>query len=76
MNYGGQSGIMTLPRLENAVLPDSKFLQYCLDPDKDPDKACAFKNALGYDKTNYAELIENIKSNLPYFEAKEKGNQG
>lgn len=41
-----------------------KFTQYALNPDKQPDKARAFKEALGYDLSNYDNLIQDVKINL------------
>lgn len=71
-----ESAILALPRYENAVMPEAKFLQYALNAEKAPDKARAFKAALGYDLRNYEELMENIRRNLPNFEAKPKGDKG
>ncbi|MCD8295006.1 MAG: hypothetical protein LUE27_07180, partial [Clostridia bacterium] len=44
--------LKTLPNYEDAVIPDSKLTGYALNPDKSPDKAKAFKAALGYDINN------------------------
>lgn len=68
--------IMSLPRYEEAVIPEAKFTKYALDPDGDTNKARAFKEALGYDLTNYQDLIQNIRNNLSNSEAKPKGNNG
>ena len=68
--------IMTLPHYECVVMLESKFLQYALNPEKAPDKARAFKEALGYDLSNYKELMDNIRQNLPRHEAKPKGDKG
>ncbi|MCM1165351.1 MAG: hypothetical protein NC299_12270 [Lachnospiraceae bacterium] len=45
-------------------IPPEKFTEYALDPVKQPDKARAFREALGYTKENYSELISNIRQNL------------
>lgn len=45
-------------------IADEKFTQYALNPEKNPHKAKAFKDALGYTMENYKELIENIENNL------------
>ena len=50
-----------LPRHEEAVIPLRKFTHYCLDPNRDPNKADAFDLALGYTKDTAAYLIENIR---------------
>ena len=44
----------------NLSIPTAKFTGYALNPDKDINKAMAFKKALGYDMTNAEDLIENI----------------
>lgn len=44
----------------NLSLPVEKFTGYALNPDKDINKATAFKKALGYDMTNAEDLIDNI----------------
>ena len=65
-----------LPRYKEAIIPIKKFKQYALNHDKDFDKATAFNLALGYNLSNVDELIQNIKSNLPNFSCKEKGDIG
>lgn len=47
-----------------AKIPEEKFTKYALDPVKQPDKAKAFKEALGYTLENYQKLIKNIKNNV------------
>jgi len=65
-----------LPKHEDAIIPLEKFTQYALDEDKSPDKAIAFRNALGYIPCNADSLIASIRHNLPYCEAKPNGNNG
>jgi len=65
-----------LPKYEDAVIPQEKFTKYALDSDKDPDKATAFRMALGYTQENSDLLIENIRHNIPNFESVFKGNNG
>jgi len=65
-----------LPRLNEAVIPIEKFVNYALDSDKQPKKASAFELALGYTKDNVEKLIENIRTNLSAFPAKTKGDKG
>ena len=67
---------MKLPRYEDSVIPKAKFTEYALNPSKDPDKAKAFKLALGYTVENADHLIEQIRSNLPLYKAVEKGDRG
>ena len=70
------SAKMKLPNQERLKIPMSKFTNYALDSPKAPDKARAFKEALGYDKSNVDELINQIESKLNEYEAKEKGDRG
>lgn len=71
-----ESGKMRLPKQENVRIPEAKFTQYALNPKKDPNKAKAFKEALGYDLSNSDELIHNIKEHLSEFNAVEKPDNG
>lgn len=75
----GESGIIKTGKLPVniqlfAQIPKEKFTQYALDPQKDPNKAYAFKNALGYTKENYQDLIDNIQNNLDEKALKHKGS--
>lgn len=45
-------------------------------PQKDQDKAKAFKSALGYTMENADDLIQQIYDKLPEYEAKEKTDKG
>ncbi len=47
-----------------AKILEEKFTKYALDPIKAPDKARAFKEALGYTIENYEDLISNIQNNF------------
>lgn len=44
-----------------AEIPKEKFTKYALDPLKQPDKARAFREALGYTMDNYQELIQHLR---------------
>lgn len=55
-----------------ARIPEEKFTKYALDPERQPDKAKAFKNALGYTLENYQDLIDNIRSHLDESKMKRK----
>lgn len=70
------SGIMKLPKYENAVIPKAKFTQYALNPEKDPDKAKAFEKALGYTMDNVDELISQIYDKISEYDAREKPDNG
>lgn len=57
-------------------MPDEKFTQYSLNPLKAPDKAKAFKDALGYTVDNFEDLRQNILFNLVEDNFIEKGDNG
>ena len=79
LNSGGAGDILkvsSLPRSEEAVIPRAKFTEYTLNPERDADKAAAFKAALGYTSENVEELIWQIYEKLPEYEAVEKGDRG
>lgn len=65
-----------LPNVNSLVIPIEKFTEYALNPQKQKDKAEAFKKALGYDLENYQKLIDNIKSNIAKYKAIPKPNIG
>lgn len=46
---------------ETATIDKEKFTEYALNPQKQPDKAKAFKEALGYDLSNYQLLEKEIR---------------
>ena len=71
-----KSNIIKLPRYWEAAIPRKKFLEYALNPQKDQDKAKAFKSALGYTMENADDLIQQIYDKLPEYEAKEKTDKG
>lgn len=71
-----ENGIIELPNIDKAFIQPEKFTQYALNPEKDANKAKAFKEALGYSLDNVDELIENIVTNLPKFNAVEKPDNG
>lgn len=59
-----------------AKIPKEKLINYALDPIRQPDKAKAFKDALGYTLENYQELIDNINLHLDKKKLIEKGDSG
>ena len=59
-----------------AKIPDEKFTAYCLNPEKAPDKAKAFQSALGYNLSNFNDLIENINRHIDESKFVEKGDKG
>ena len=65
-----------LPLYDEAIIPLEKFIDYALNPNRQPHKALAFELALGYNIENVDKLIKNIKSSLNRFPAKAKGNKG
>ena len=71
-----RSDIIKLPRYTEAVIPKGKFVGYALNPQKDPNKARAFKEALGYTQENAEDLIQQIREELSKYRAVEKGDRG
>lgn len=71
-----KNDIMKLPKYQEAIIPKEKFTEYALNPEKDANKAKAFKVALGYTKDNAEDLIEQIYNKLPDYEAAERGDKG
>ena len=59
-----------------AKMPEEKFTAYALNPQKAPDKAKAFKNALGYDMSNFKDLIQNINDHIDESKFVEKDDIG
>lgn len=57
-------------------MADDKFVSYSLNTQKAPNKAKAFKEALGYDQTNYAELKQNIITHIEESKFVSKGDLG
>ena len=57
-------------------IPEEKFTKYALDPERAPDKAKAFKTALGYTKENYKELISDINKHFNEDKLMERGDRG
>ncbi len=69
----GKSGIIEKGKI---AIPVKKLTGYALDPKKAPDKAKAFKLALGYDQSNADELLQNIVDHVDESKFVEKGNVG
>jgi hypothetical protein len=58
-----------MPILKNArtaIIAPAKLVDYCLDPHHDDGrhKARVFKSVLGFDRTNYADLIAAIRTGI------------
>jgi hypothetical protein len=71
---GGRMNI--LPHIDRLVIPIEKFREYALNPEREPNKAAAFKDVLGYDLSNAEGLIDNIRKNVRNFNAAEKADNG
>lgn len=71
-----KSGKMKTIRQKLVNVPKEKFTKYALDAEKCPDKAYAFKEALGYTKDNYQKLIDDIEQNLDESKLVERGDGG
>ena len=77
VEYSTENDIIELlPAAEKEHIPKEKFTLYALNFEKDPNKARAFKEALGYQAENADKLIENIRSHIGEFKAVDKGNNG
>lgn len=72
----GGSGRIKMNLQKFAKIPEEKFTKYALDFEKSPDKATAFKRALGYTKDNYRDLIDDIDRHLDRDKLIEKGDVG
>lgn len=61
----------TLPNAENAIIDPKKLTEYALNPDhpKGKNKAKVFESALGYNRSNADDLINQIYEKLPSCEA-------
>lgn len=57
-------------------IPKTKFTEYALDFDKNYDKAIAFKEALGYVKSNHEDLIKNINEHFDADKLEMRGDNG
>ena len=62
--------------IKTTKIPREKFTEYALNPDKAPNKARAFKSALGYTKDNADELINNINEHFDVTKLEERGDGG
>jgi Phage minor capsid protein 2. len=72
----GQPKVYPLSNYEQADIPEKKITKYALNKNHrgtGKDKAVAFEQALGYNLSNYEDLIEAIKANLPQSNAVVKG---
>lgn len=63
-------------KIKAIKISKEKFTEYALDPKKAPDKATAFKLALGYTKDNADELIDSIILNFDADKLEERGDNG
>lgn len=69
----GESGIIRYVKDGKFAIPEQKFKGYAL---KNPDKAKAFKAALGYDMTNAEELIQNVIDHIDESKLVQRGDMG
>ena len=72
----GSDKIEGIKSSKNFTISRSKFTDYALNPEKAPDKARVFKSALGYDKDNCDQLIEDIEKHADNDKMIEKGDNG
>jgi hypothetical protein len=67
---------LLLPDADNAVFPVEKLTKYALDPQNThggADKARVFASALGYNKDNYQDLMNQVLRAVPTTKAVKKG---
>ncbi|WP_162198688.1 DUF2341 domain-containing protein [Methanosarcina sp. 1.H.A.2.2] len=73
VNHVGDAGkvLNQLPNFKNAKIDSRKITDYALNPNNPvgSNKARVFKSALGYDRSNADDLIEQIYSKLPESQA-------
>lgn len=69
----GESGIIRYVKDGKFAIPEQKFTGYAL---KNPDKAKAFKAALGYDMTNAEKLIQNVIDHIDENKLVQRGDAG
>lgn len=69
----GESAIIRYAKGGKFAIPEQKFVGYAL---KEPDKAKAFKAALGYDQSNAEELIQNVVDHIDESKFVPKGDTG
>ena len=76
MTNAKKSDIILLPNHEKAIIPKEKLVDYALNMQHPigKDKAIAFEKALGYNQSNYEKLIDNVKRNIPNYNAVHKGS--
>ena len=72
----GGDAVGVLPKTDKVVIPVEKFVNYALNPNKQPNKALAFQHALGYNIDNASQLIEQIRENVCNFPAVAKDDIG
>jgi len=65
-----------LPNANKAKIQIEKLVNYSLDFKRDPNKATAFKLALGYTKINFRCLARNILKKIKKHNVVHKGNNG
>jgi hypothetical protein len=67
-----------LPLYDKAVITDDKIFKYLLDPDSTGgrNKAIVFQSALGYNKENGRQLINDIIENIPKYKAISESDNG
>lgn len=70
------SGKLKTNQKTNTKISERKFVDYALDSDKCPNKATAFKKALGYTKENYKELVDDIERHVDKKKFVERGDLG
>lgn len=70
---GGIDYEKALEGMEGHSIPESKLTRYSLDPERQPDKARAFREALGYTKEDAAEVAAKVYEHMADHEPEKHG---
>lgn len=67
-----------LPNFEKATIDPKKLTEYALNPEHPVggNKAKVFESVLGYNKSNWEQLAQQVQEKLPQSEAISKGSNG
>lgn len=67
-----------LPNLANVRIPIQKLTSYSLNPNHNTGKhkAKVFQSALGYNLSNYTDLLDKVIENINQFSAQPQGDNG
>lgn len=71
-NHRAMTDEQRLPGYKNATIPDAKLSGYALNKEHPVgrNKAVVFESALGYNSSNQAQLVKQVKAGLSDYQAK------